>query len=135
MTMAVSLDDGDFYGRGLRFPPGIGPDGRVAFSSGADNVRDSIRVILSTELRERVMLPEFGGGLKRYLFRPNVASMHRLIQETITQALGRWEARIQIESVEVGSDPRDARAARAVVRYKVVATGRREQVQVQVQLA
>ena len=133
--MASPVDDGDLYGRGWRFPPGVGADGRVAFSAGAENIREAIRVILSTELKERVMLPEYGGGLKRFLFRPNVASMHRLIQETITQALGRWEARIRVESVDVGVDPADPQAARAVVRYKVVATAGREQVQLQVQLS
>jgi phage baseplate assembly protein W len=96
---------------------------------------ESIRIVLSTELQERVMLPEFGGGLKRFLFRPNVASTHRLIQETITQSLGRWERRIQLESVVVGVDPADERAALAVVRYKVIATQNREQVQLRVQLA
>ena len=133
--MTGRVDEGTLYGRGVRFPPGIGPDGRVAFSAGADNVRESIRTILSTELQERVMLPEFGGGLKRFLFRPNVASTHRLIQETITQALGRWERRIALEGVNVGIDPSDPRAALAIVRYKVIATSRREDVQLRVQLA
>jgi uncharacterized protein len=132
--MAARNDEGDVYGRGLRFPPGIGADGRMAFSSGAENVRESIRVILSTEAQERVMVPDFGGGLKRFLFRPNVASTHRLIQEAITQSLGRWERRIQVEGVDVGVDPGDERAAVAVVRYKVIATQNREQVQLRVQL-
>lgn len=133
--MAPRQDEGELYGRGFRFPPGIGPDGRVAYSAGAENVRESMRIVLSTELQERVMLPEFGGGLKRFLFSPNVASTHRLIQETITQSLGRWERRIQLESVAVGVDPADERAALAVVRYKVIATQNREQVQLRVQLA
>ena len=132
--MATQPDDGALYGRGFRFPPGIGPDGRVAFSTGADNVRESIRIILSTELQERVMLPAFGGGLKSFLFRPNVPSTHRLIQETVTQAIGRWEPRVQLEAVDVGEDPSDARAARATLRYRVIATGRREQVQARIQL-
>lgn len=129
------MDEGQLYGRGFKFPPGIGPDGRMAFSAGADNVRESIRIILSTDVQERIMLPEFGGGLKQFLFQANVASTHRLIQETITQAIGRWESRVQLESVDVGVDPADSRAARATVRYRVIATGRREQVQAQVQLS
>jgi uncharacterized protein len=133
--MAVRRNEGDLYGRGWRFPPGVGPDGRVAFSAGADNVRESIRVILSTEPGERVMMPEFGGGLKRFLFRPNVASTHRLIQETITQAIGRWERRVRLESVHVGVDPADDRGALATIRYTVVATGAAERTELRVRLA
>ena len=133
--MAVRRNEGDLYGRGWRFPPGVGPDGRVAFSAGADNVRESIRAILSTEPGERVMMPEFGGGLKRFLFRPNVASTHRLIQETITQAIGRWERRVRLESVHVGVDPADDRCALATIRYSVVATGAAERTELRVRLA
>ena len=132
--MTLRRNEGELYGRGVRFPPGIGADGRVAFSTGADNVRESIRLILSTEPQERVMLPEFGAGLKRFLFRPNIASTHRLIQEAITQAIGRWERRVQLESVNVNADPADERAALALIRYKVVATQVREETQLRVQL-
>jgi len=99
-------------GQGLEFPPGLDADGRWAWSSAAENIRQSIRIILSTEPGERLMLPEFGGGLKRHLFRPNVASTHRLIQEAIVVALGRWERRIRLESVDVVPDPDDPRAWR-----------------------
>lgn len=116
-------DDASLLGRGLSFPPRVGPDGRLAVSSGAANVRESIRVILATDRRERLRLPQFGGDLNPLLFEPNVPSTRRLIQERITQALGRWEPRVRIESVSVEEDPRDPRGAVATVRYRLVATG------------
>jgi phage baseplate assembly protein W len=128
-------DEGSLFGRGWHFPPGVGPDGRVAYSVGAENIRESIRIILSTEPRERVMLPEFGGGLKRFLFRPNITSTHRLMQETITRSLGRWEPRIQVQSVDVGPDPEEDKAARALIRYKVIATQRADAIEIRVQLS
>lgn len=115
-------DETTLLGRGISFPPRLGPDGRWATSAGAENVRESIRVILSTELGERLMLPELGGGLKSFLFQPNAAPTHRLIQERITQALGLAEPRIEVEEVEVEADPEDRQAAVATVRYKLVAT-------------
>ena len=116
-------DDGTLLGRGMSFPPRIGPDGRIAVSAGAENVRQSIRVILATDRRERLMLPQFGGDLNRLLFEPNTPSTRRLIQEHITQALGRWEPRIRLESVQVEADPNEPRGAVATVRYRLVATG------------
>lgn len=110
-------------GRGVRFPPGVDTDGRWAWSSGGTNVRESIQIILQTRPGERVMNPAFGGGLGRFLFQPNVAATHRLIQEAITQALGRWERRIDVEMVDVQADTVDPLSARAVIRYRVIATG------------
>ena len=110
-------------GGGISFPPRIGPDGRFALSSGAANVRESIRVILSTERRERVMLPRYGGGLAPYLFQPNIPSTHTLIEDRIRQALRRWEPRIELESVRVAASTEDPREAIATVRYRLVATG------------
>ena len=58
----------------MSFPPRVGPDGRVAWSEGEVNVREAIRIILMTEPRERLRLPEFGGGLSRFLFEPNTVT-------------------------------------------------------------
>ena len=124
----------DRLGKGLRFPPGIDADGRWAWSSGVDNVRESIRVILTTNPRERVMLPGFGGGLERFLQQPNVTATHRLIEEAITQTLGRWEPRVALEAVTVRADADDPLAARADLRYRVIATGIVEESQVVVSL-
>jgi phage baseplate assembly protein W len=107
------MDEGQLFGRGISFPPRIGPEGRIAWSVGAQNIREAIRVILLTETEERLMRPEFGGGLQSFLFEPNTTATHRLIQERITQALGRWEPRIAIESVTVDAHPQDAEAALA----------------------
>jgi len=125
-------DEGTRFGRGISFPPRIGADGRVAWSSGPENIREAIRVILLTELEERLMLPQFGGGLRRYLFQPNTVSTHRLIQRTITQALGRWEPRISVESVEVELDAEDPQAALATLRYRLVATQAADQLTLRV---
>lgn len=116
-------NDAELLGSGLSFPPRIGPDGRLAVSSGSRNVRETIRVILATERRERLLLPQFGGDLKRLLFEPNNPGTHRLIQERITQALGRFEPRIRVEAVRIAADPEDSRAAVATVEYRLVATG------------
>ena len=123
------------FGRGLAFPPRVGGDGRVAWSEGELNVRESIQVILLTERRERLMLPEFGGGLSGYLFEPNTVTTRRLIKDRILRALEQWEPRISVESVEVDADPEDSQAAVATITYRLVATQTRERVTLGVTLA
>lgn len=129
------MDAGKILGRGMSFPPRVGPDGRIAWSEGEANVRESIRVILMTETRERIMLPEFGGGLGRYLFEPNTVSTRSQIRERILKALERWEPRIAVESVTVDADPASAESAIATVVYKLVATQARERVSLGITLA
>ena len=129
------MDTGRLLGRGIAFPPRVGADGRVAWSEGEVNVREAVRVILSTEQRERVMLPEFGGGLGLFLFEPNTVTTRHLIKERIQKALARWEPRIQVEAVVVEEDPADTQGAVATVTYKLIATQSRERVSLGVTLA
>lgn len=128
------MDTGALYGRGMSFPPRVGGDGRIAWSEGEDNVRENIRVILLTRQRERVMLPEFGGSLDRYLFEPNTPATRQRLRDEIERALTRWEPRIRVEAVTVEPDPRDAAAVIATVEYRLVATQQRERVSLTVTL-
>lgn len=128
------LDEGQLLGRGIQFPPNINSEGRWAWSSGPENIRQSIRLILQTEPLERIMLPEFGGGLKALLFQPNVVATHRLVEQIIQQSLERWEPRINLESVDVRVDPKNPQAAIASIRYSLVATEDVDQMQLRVLL-
>ncbi len=76
-------------GRSLSFPLRPGADGRLTWSEGAQNIRESIAVILKTEPGERIMLPDFGAGLGRYLFEPNTVATFARIEDAVTRALTR----------------------------------------------
>jgi hypothetical protein len=128
------MDLGKLFGRGISFPPRVGPDGRMAWSEGEANVREAIHIILLTEQRERLRLPEFGGGLGRFLFEPNTVTTRHLIGDRIGKALAQWEPRIAVESVAVDPDPSDSQAAVATITYRLVATQSRERVSVSITL-
>jgi uncharacterized protein len=129
------LDAGQIFGRGISFPPRIGLDGRMAWSEGEINVRESIQVILLTGLNERVRLPTFGGNLSIYLFEPNTVSTRHSMQDRIVNALAQWEPRILVQAVDVELDPSDAQAAIATIVYKLVATQGLERVSLNVTFA
>lgn len=120
------------FGKSLGFPPRVGSDGRMRWSEGETNIRESIRIVLSTDKNERIALADFGAGLMRYLFEPNITATHARIADAITAALGRWEPRIAVESVDVLEDPEDATSAIATIGYRLVATGARERTSVSV---
>lgn len=122
------MDSAKLYGQGLAFPPRVGSDGRLAWSTGEDNIRQSIRVILMTEPGERLRLPAFGTGLARFLFEPNTLATHTLMRQRIADALARWEPRVRVEAVEVQPDSIDPQAAIATITYRLVATQAQERV-------
>ena len=128
------MDAGLIYGRGIGFPPQLGPDGRVAWSSGSENIRQSIRIILLTQPKERIMLPGFGAGLTAFLFEPNTVATRRLIRQEIERALQAQEPRISLQSVTVEADPRDAQSAIATISYTLIASQSTEQMNLSVQL-
>jgi len=122
----MPLDAGNIYGRGLAFPPRVGPDGRLAWSEGAQNIRESIRIILLTNPGERLRLPNFGAGLQPLLFEPNTAARHKQLEDRIQRALARWEPRIAVRTVRAEVDPDDAEAAIVTLEYELVASRSRE---------
>lgn len=125
---------GQILGRGMSFPPRVGPDGRIAWSEGEVNVREAIRIILLTEQRERLRLPAFGGSLARFLFEPNTVTTRQLLRDRITKELAEWEPRISVESVTVEPDADDPQAAVATINYRLVATRAQESVTLSVAL-
>ena len=71
MTTPAVPTLGDVLGVGWRFPPAPTGTGHFEMRSGAALVRQSVLVIIGTERGERLMRPDFGCGLRRYLMEPN----------------------------------------------------------------
>lgn len=122
-TKMTTTKTQSIYGQGLSFPLRVGANGRLVFSAGEDNVRESIRLILLTEPAERVMLDEFGCGLRRFLFEPNTPATRALIKERVTRAITRWEPRVRLGDVSVEADPQDDRVIHISLQFRLVATG------------
>ncbi|PZU96230.1 MAG: phage tail protein [Leptolyngbya sp.] len=117
------MDAGKLFGRSIAFPPRIGADGHMAWSEGPQNIRESIQIILQTEVGERLMLRPFGAGLGQFLFEPNTTANRSLIQERVENALRLWEPRIRLRQVRVEADPQDPKQVIITLDYGLVATG------------
>lgn len=101
------MSTAEYLGRGWGFPVRPGPRGSLPTAEGTDAVARAIHLILETEPGERVMRPNFGCGLRRYLMKPNTVATRALIRRDVERALERWEPRIEVKSVttEPGDDP------------------------------
>ena len=88
-------DNKGFMGRGFSFPFRVDPStNRIAMSSAGQDVEEAIRIILRTNLGERVMLPEFGTAAGEFLFSDSRAERIAALEESVREALEQWEPRI-----------------------------------------
>ena len=112
----------DILGRGWAFPVGLGTDDEVLMVSDADDIQQSIRLILATDPGERVMRPDFGAGLRRLVFEPINTSTLTLVRQRTQDALVAWEPRINVQDVSVSAD--DAANGRLLIQidYLIRAT-------------
>lgn len=108
----------DRLGRGLRFPL-VTADG-FGWVCGVAAVEQSIRAILLTEPGERIARPNYGAGLRRFLFAPNGLELRTRIRAEVAAALERDEPRIRLESVGVTTDPLEPTVLRIAIRYEVL---------------
>lgn len=110
----------EVLGRGLAVPLRVGVSG-LAESAGVARVEESIRIILGTQYGERVMRPQFGANLNSLTFAPNNATTASLASYYVTDALTRWEPRIDVLDVVVGNDV-GVGALVIEIRYRLRAT-------------
>ena len=94
-------------GQGWKFPVRVNGSGGLSWSSGADAIRESIWIILATPRRSQIMKPDFGCGIHDYLFAPDSANTRASVEAAVTQALVRWEPRVDVLRVQATSDPDD----------------------------
>jgi phage baseplate assembly protein W len=112
----------EFLGRGWQFPFQVNPaTGSVAMSEYEANIRDCMSLIIGTRPGERQMLPEFGCRINEMLFAPNTTGTAGLVSSAVSEALTRWEPRIEVLAVEAWPD--QTGSIRVQVNYAVKSTG------------
>ncbi|HEY9513343.1 MAG TPA: GPW/gp25 family protein [Rhodanobacter sp.] len=91
----------DFLGRGWSFPPRFDPRTKeVVMVSGAEDIAESLRILLSTSPGERVMLPAYGCALRRMVFEDSSEQTITEIKELIRKAILFFEPRITLNRID-----------------------------------
>lgn len=91
-----------FLGTGWTFPPTFARDpARVLMSSDDANIKQSLWVLFSTSLGERIMLATYGCSLRDKVFDALTETLANDIKSTIAKAILDWEPRIDVVSIEV----------------------------------
>ena len=109
-------------GRGWHFPPMLDERGMIALTNDYDEIEQSIRIILSTAPGQRVMRPEFGCRIHELVFAPNSNATAGQAIRYVSEALGRWEPRIEVLKVEVEPEAGEPACLAISISYRVNAT-------------
>jgi len=94
-----------FWGRGVAFPIRTSVQGEVQLSAFQPNIEECIRLILRTDLGERLYRPDFGSRLCELVFAPLNTQTLLLLRLYIEEALEKWEPRIDLIEVVTEPDP------------------------------
>lgn len=87
---------------GWKFP--VNPDlttGRIKSTSYEDDIAEAIKIILMTKKGERMMRPDFGCNIHKYMFDILDVTTIRQIELEIEESIRQWEYRIDHLEVEV----------------------------------
>jgi|SRR5688500_5859785 phage baseplate assembly protein W len=91
-----------FLGTGWSFPPSFDPEtGTVQLVSDQEDIQQSLNILLSTSLGERVMQPKYGCNLNDHLFESLNSSVIGYIKDLVEHAILFYEPRILADKIEV----------------------------------
>ncbi|RKP55970.1 GPW/gp25 family protein [Pararobbsia silviterrae] len=89
------------FGRGWAFPPAFSLDVGVDMAEGAEDVRESLRILFSTEPGERIMREDYGCALYDVMFASINSELMSDIETRIVDAVLLYEPRASLRAIRV----------------------------------
>ena len=111
-----------FLGIGWSFPPQLEVKGTPLLVPYEEDIRQSIMIIMGTEPGERIMRPDFGAGLNRFVFEPINTTTMALVRTRVHEALVDWEPRIEVVNVKVTPDVNEKNLLLIDTSYRIRST-------------
>lgn len=110
----MAIED-PFIGSGWSFPPAFDVAGAsVRMSSGIRDIEESLEILFSTALGERIMNPQFGCALDSTVFEAMNTSRLSWLENLIRTAIIYHEARIDADRIAIEPDPSGGRLLIAI---------------------
>ena len=103
-------NDQSFLGRGWAFPPTFDKGRKgVVMAEEAEDIRQSLQILLSTRVGERIMQPKYGCNMERLLFEPLNTTLQTYMEDLIRTAILYFEPRILLNAVTLLPQPNEGR--------------------------
>lgn len=91
-----------YLGTGWSFPPYFDKTSKtLEMVSDEEDIKQSLEILLTTQLGERVMLPEYGSGMKRLMFESLTTNLKTFMTDMVRRAVIRYEPRIKLDNIEM----------------------------------
>ena len=122
------FDTGGFLGQGWAFPPTFlkGPD-NIQLVKAEEDIKQSLGILLSTTLGERVMRADFGADLHQQIFEPMDAAFQPFVEDIIRTAILLYEPRIELDSVDTFVDQLEGRVE-LTVNFTIISNNTRSNI-------
>lgn len=95
---------------------------------GEEDIDESLRILFTTLAGERVMRPDYGGGMDRHVFARMDATVTTMLTGAIRDAVLHFEPRIALEDIEVDTSGEIDGRLLFELRYRVISTNTRNNV-------
>ncbi|MBS0030000.1 GPW/gp25 family protein [Chitinophaga sp. 22321] len=91
-----------FLGKGWAFPPAFDRNtGKVGMAQYEEDIDQSLRILFSTSVRERVLQPEFGCNPEDYVFTALNITFLSYLEDLIRKNIAKFEPRIKVLSLVI----------------------------------
>ena len=92
-------------GLGVKLPLFVSPvDGAYALSKDIEQLaQQNLKMIILTSPGERVMIPDFGVGIRDFIFEQNTPGIQEAIRREIQEQVAKYAPYIKIENLTVSS--------------------------------
>jgi uncharacterized protein len=104
--MAQTTNNRSFMGRGWKFPPQFvksgnpdAPGASVLMVSEEADIKESLIILLSTRMRERVMRSDYGCNLDTVIFDAMTVTFLTMLRDHVETCIRRYEPRIDLQAV------------------------------------
>ncbi|WP_312078176.1 GPW/gp25 family protein [Chryseobacterium sp.] len=116
-----------FLGTGWSFPPAFNKlQATVETVSDEEDVFQSLHILLSTQLKERVMRSDFGCDLSAMLYENITVTLLTKIKGIITEAILKYEPRVDLLEVEFFNENNTDGLINIEITYRIRATNSRK---------
>jgi phage baseplate assembly protein W len=122
----MSKKDKSFLGRGWAFPPGFSLQREGALMvSEEEDIQQSLIILLSTRIGERIMQPQYGSSLHSMIFEKVEKSTLTFLRDSIEAAILYHEPRIKLLDIQVSVSPAESERIFIDIIYLIRATNTR----------
>lgn len=118
-----------FLGTGWSFPPKFTKEGKnITMVSDEQDIAESIHILLSTEPGERIMRPEYGCNLRKFVFERHDSNFINGLNHLIYYALLNFEPRVNFIDANVISRNELDGILHLQVNYTIIITNTRHNI-------